>query len=266
MRADGDQRRRSSPGTGATTPRSARRREHDFDEAALKPYLQLDSMLAAAFDVAGRLFGLSFHPVEAALYHPDARAWEVRRGDRHMGVFIGDYFARPSKRSGAWCSSFRGQSKLDGEVRPIARQRLQLRQGAGGRAEPADLRRRAHALPRDGPRAARAALGRDLRVRLRHQRWRATSSSCRASSTSTGSRRPRCSRRTRATPATGAPMPRELMDRRDRRAQLRPGLRHGRVPRLGAGRPRLPRRAGAGRPDGGAGGDARRGSACRRRS
>ena len=37
-----------------------------------------------------------------------------------MGVFIGDYFARPSKRSGAWCSSFRGQSRLDGEVRPIA--------------------------------------------------------------------------------------------------------------------------------------------------
>ena len=94
-------------------------REHDFDQAALKPYLPLDAMLAAAFDVAGRLFGLSFHPVEVPLYHPDARAWEVRRGDRHMGVFIGDYFARASKRSGAWCSSFRGQSKLDGEVRPI---------------------------------------------------------------------------------------------------------------------------------------------------
>jgi peptidyl-dipeptidase Dcp len=94
--------------------------EHDLDEAALKPYLQLDRILEAAFDVAGRLFGLSFQPIEAALYHPDARAWEVRRGDRHMGVFIGDYFARPSKRSGAWCSSFRSQSRLDGEVRPVA--------------------------------------------------------------------------------------------------------------------------------------------------
>jgi peptidyl-dipeptidase Dcp len=94
--------------------------EHDLDEAALKPYLQLDRILEAAFDVAGRLFGLSFHPIEAELYHPDARAWEVRRGERHMGVFIGDYFARPSKRSGAWCSSFRSQSKLDGEVRPVA--------------------------------------------------------------------------------------------------------------------------------------------------
>ena len=95
------------------------KREHDLDEAELKPYLELDHMIAAAFDVAGRLFGLSFAPVEVPLYHPDARAWEVRKDGRHMGVFIGDYFARPSKRSGAWCSTFRSQSKLDGEVRPI---------------------------------------------------------------------------------------------------------------------------------------------------
>ena len=95
-------------------------REHDFDEAVLKPYLGLDAVREAAFDVAGRLFGLSFTPVEAALYHPDARAWEVRRGERHMGVFVGDWFARPSKRSGAWCTSFRGQNRLDAEVRPIA--------------------------------------------------------------------------------------------------------------------------------------------------
>jgi peptidyl-dipeptidase Dcp len=96
------------------------RREHDLDQAALKPYLELDSILSAAFDVAGRLFGLTFHRFEAPLYHPDARAWEVRRGDRHMGVFVGDYFARPSKRSGAWCTTFRDQRRLDGEVRPIA--------------------------------------------------------------------------------------------------------------------------------------------------
>ena len=94
--------------------------EHDLDEAILKPYLQLDNMIAASFACAGRLFGLSFRPLSLPLYHPDARAWEVRRGDRHIGVFIGDYFARPSKRSGAWCSSFRSQSNMDGEVRPIA--------------------------------------------------------------------------------------------------------------------------------------------------
>jgi peptidyl-dipeptidase Dcp len=95
------------------------REEHDLDETALKPYFQLDAMIDAAFDVANRLFRLSFEPVDVPLYHPDARAWEVKQGERHMGVFIGDFFARASKRSGAWCSSFRSQKKLGGEVRPI---------------------------------------------------------------------------------------------------------------------------------------------------
>ncbi|MEM9009910.1 MAG: M3 family metallopeptidase [Pseudomonadota bacterium] len=96
-----------------------RKQLHDLDEATLKPYLQLDRIIEAAFHVAGRLFGLSFQPVEAALHHPDARAWEVRKGERHMGVFVGDYFNRGTKRSGAWCSRFRPQSALDGEVRPL---------------------------------------------------------------------------------------------------------------------------------------------------
>jgi len=96
------------------------REEHDLDEATIKPYLQLDAMIAAAFDVARRLFGLEFTPFDAPLHHPDARAWEVRRDGRHLGVFIGDYFARPSKKSGAWCSSFRSQSKLHGARTPIA--------------------------------------------------------------------------------------------------------------------------------------------------
>ncbi|MCB1404979.1 MAG: M3 family metallopeptidase, partial [Rhodobacteraceae bacterium] len=92
---------------------------HDFDEAALKPYLSLDAMIAAAFDVAGRLFALEFAPLDVPLYHPDVRAWEVTRNGAHVAVFIGDYFARPSKRSGAWMSNFRGQHKLDGEQRPV---------------------------------------------------------------------------------------------------------------------------------------------------
>lgn len=93
--------------------------EHDLDEAALKPYLSLDAMLAAQFDVAGRLFGLEFQPLDAPLYHPDARAWEVTRGGQHIAVFIGDYFARASKRSGAWCSTIRGQKRLGGDQRPV---------------------------------------------------------------------------------------------------------------------------------------------------
>ena len=93
--------------------------EHDLDEAELKPYFQLDAMIAAAFDCANRLFGLEFRPLDVALYHADARAWEVTRGGAHVAVFIGDYFARGSKRSGAWCSAIRSQMKLGGDVRPV---------------------------------------------------------------------------------------------------------------------------------------------------
>lgn len=96
-----------------------RKAEHDLDETELKPYFQLDQMIEASFDCATKLFGLTFTPIDAPLYHADARAWEVKRGDRHMAVFIGDYFARSSKRSGAWCSRFRSQSALNGDVRPI---------------------------------------------------------------------------------------------------------------------------------------------------
>ncbi len=96
-----------------------RRAEFAIDEAEVKPFLSLEAMVAAAFDVAGRLFGLSFRPLDVALHHPDARAWEVRRGGRHMAVFLGDWFARPGKRSGAWCSTFRGQRRHGGERRPV---------------------------------------------------------------------------------------------------------------------------------------------------
>ncbi|MDE3240455.1 MAG: peptidase M3, partial [Paracoccaceae bacterium] len=96
-----------------------RKAEHDLDEAALKPYLSLDAMIGAAFDVAGRLFGLEFREIDGPFYHPDVRGWDVTRKGRHMAVFLGDYFARGSKRSGAWCSAMRSQKKLGGEVRPI---------------------------------------------------------------------------------------------------------------------------------------------------
>ncbi|MDP2738597.1 MAG: M3 family metallopeptidase [Pseudorhodobacter sp.] len=118
MQADGD--------NGALEPwdwryYSERRRqaEYDLDEAALKPYFSLDAMIAAAFDCANRLFGLKFRALDLPLYHADARAWEVTRDGAHLAVFIGDYFARGSKRSGAWCSALRSQRKLGGEVRPV---------------------------------------------------------------------------------------------------------------------------------------------------
>ncbi|SHL54626.1 peptidyl-dipeptidase Dcp Metallo peptidase. MEROPS family M03A [Roseovarius marisflavi] len=88
-----------------------RQAEHDLQETALKPYLSLERMIEAAFGCANRLFGLEFKALDVPLYHPDCRAWEVTRGGEHVAVFIGDYFARGSKRSGAWCSAMRGQAK-----------------------------------------------------------------------------------------------------------------------------------------------------------
>ncbi|MDZ4310197.1 MAG: M3 family metallopeptidase [Cypionkella sp.] len=93
--------------------------EHDLDEAVLKPYLGLEAMLAAQFDCANQLFGLEFRRLDIPLYHADAMAWEVTRDGAHIAVFIGDYFARGSKRSGAWCSAMRAQRKLGGDQRPV---------------------------------------------------------------------------------------------------------------------------------------------------
>ncbi len=93
---------------------------YDFDENEIKPYLELDRVLGAAFETAGRLFGLTFTlRTDIPVYHPDVRAWAVSRGGRDIGVFYGDFFARPSKRSGAWMTSFRDQSRLDGEILPL---------------------------------------------------------------------------------------------------------------------------------------------------
>jgi peptidyl-dipeptidase Dcp len=93
----------------------------DIDEAAIKPYLQLERMIEAAFYTAKRLFGLTFAPCAGIpTWHPDVRVWEVRDAQGcHRGLFFGDYFARPSKHSGAWMTSLRDQEKLAGEVHPL---------------------------------------------------------------------------------------------------------------------------------------------------
>ncbi|HJE25675.1 MAG TPA: M3 family metallopeptidase [Methylorubrum populi] len=98
-----------------------RRSQHDLDEAEIKPYLPLDGMIRAAFDTASRLFGLSFEEIrDVPRYHPDVRTWIVRDADgSEVGLFLGDYFARASKRSGAWMSAFRSQERLNGDITPI---------------------------------------------------------------------------------------------------------------------------------------------------
>ena len=111
-----------------------RKAEFDLDESEIKPYLQLDHVIGAAFDTARRLFGLSFKErQDLPHYHPDVRIWEVvgRQGE-HIGVFLGDYFARPSKRSGAWMNALRSQQRLAGDVRPIVANTMSFTRGADG--------------------------------------------------------------------------------------------------------------------------------------
>ncbi|CDN49858.1 M3 family metallopeptidase [Neorhizobium galegae] len=91
-----------------------RQRTFDFSETELKPYLQLEKIIEACFDVAERLFGIKVVEVKGvAAYHPDVRVFEVRDRDGSLkALFLGDYFARSSKRSGAWMNSLQSQHKL----------------------------------------------------------------------------------------------------------------------------------------------------------
>ncbi|KQQ49003.1 peptidase M3 [Rhizobium sp. Leaf311] len=86
----------------------------NFSEAELKPYLQLDKILEACFEVAHRLFGIrALEVTDVIAYHPDVRTFEIQDGNgKIVAVFLADFFARPSKRSGAWMSSFQSQHKL----------------------------------------------------------------------------------------------------------------------------------------------------------
>jgi len=111
---------------------------YDLDEATIKPYFPLTRMVDALFDCAQRLFGLRFTEQPALkAYHPDVKVYEVRdAGDAVIGVFLHDNFARASKRSGAWMSSFRRQSRngveADGRVIPIVINNNNFAKGAAG--------------------------------------------------------------------------------------------------------------------------------------
>jgi peptidyl-dipeptidase Dcp len=109
-----------------------RKRRCDIDEASVKPYMQLDNVIEAAFHTAHRLFGLTFNRVDVPVWHPDVRVWEARGADgRHVGLFFGDYFARPSKHSGGWMGTLRDQEKLSGEdVRPLVINVMNFNKGA----------------------------------------------------------------------------------------------------------------------------------------
>jgi peptidyl-dipeptidase Dcp len=93
-----------------------RARRFNLDEAALKEYLPLDGMVAALMETTQRLYGIKFvDRPDLPVYAPGVKAWEIREADGTMvGLFFADWFARPTKRPGAWMNSLRDQSALLG--------------------------------------------------------------------------------------------------------------------------------------------------------
>jgi peptidyl-dipeptidase Dcp len=111
-----------------------RKERYDLDQGELKPYLQLERLREALFWVAGRLFGFTFSPVAGVpLAHPDVRVYEVKAaGERHVGLWYFDPYARPGKRSGAWMSAYRAQERFAGEVPTIVSNNANFVKGAPG--------------------------------------------------------------------------------------------------------------------------------------
>ena len=99
-----------------------RTEKFDFREEDVKPYFSTDGVLKGAFAVASRLFKIQFTENRSLpTYHPDVRTFEVldESGEKVVGILYIDYYARPSKRGGAWMSSFQVQHRLDAETLPI---------------------------------------------------------------------------------------------------------------------------------------------------
>ena len=98
-----------------------KKEKFSIDDEMLRPYLQLEKVVEGAFTVANKLYGLSFHKVQVPGYHAEVEAYEVKDGNRHMGLLYTDFFPRAGKRSGAWATSFRGQEVRRGvSIRPHA--------------------------------------------------------------------------------------------------------------------------------------------------
>ena len=173
----GRRRRRNQPVLQAWDWRywaeKVRQQRYALDDAEIKPYFPLQRMVQAAFDCASRLFGLRFVARDdLPVYHPDVKAYEVRdAAGAVVAIFMQDNFARAAKRSGAWMSLLRSQTRNgasgdDGVAGGPEQQ--QLRQGRTRRADAAVAGRCAHAVPRVRPRPARHAVERHLRTPVVH--------------------------------------------------------------------------------------------------
>ena len=112
-----------------------RKAKYDLDQNEVKSYLQLDKMVDAMFDMAGRLYGFKFTENTGAVpvFHPDVRTFEVTRGGKVIGLFYLDTWARAGKRSGAWMTTYKGQDHLNGNVYTLASNNNNFAKGSDGK-------------------------------------------------------------------------------------------------------------------------------------
>ena len=112
-----------------------RKAKYDLDQNELKPYFQLDNMVAAMFDAAGKLYGFKFteNTGTVPVFEPSVRTFDVTREGKPVGLFYLDNFARAGKRSGAWMTTYRSQNKLSGKNNLVlASNNNNFVKGAGG--------------------------------------------------------------------------------------------------------------------------------------
>lgn len=100
----------------------------EFDDNALKPYFELAAVRDGAFELANRLFSLTFETVDVPIWNPVVTAYDVKDDDgSHLGILFMDMYARDSKRGGAWMNNFREASNIDGDtIRPLVTTNLNL--------------------------------------------------------------------------------------------------------------------------------------------
>ncbi|HJU90382.1 MAG TPA: M3 family metallopeptidase [Gemmatimonadaceae bacterium] len=113
-----------------------RKAKYDLDQAELKPYFELGNITAGALWAAERRYDISFTEItgQVPVFNPDVRVWEVKdaKTGKHRGLFYLDNFARPGKRSGAWATTYRTQSKFNGPITAISSNNNNFVKGAPG--------------------------------------------------------------------------------------------------------------------------------------
>ena len=92
--------------------------KYDLDDELTRPYFMIDNVISGMFYVANQLYGLEFSTRnDIPKYHPDVKTYEVKRNGQHVGILMIDNYPRASKRNGAWCGAYRGQSRdRDGKM------------------------------------------------------------------------------------------------------------------------------------------------------